>query len=117
MKADVNADEIRRLQSGLNDLVSVLAMPAMWTGRDTSQVATTLLDALVELLRLDFAYVQMPEAGDEPAREWLRSRTDDRPQLDASALSGRLDSWLTTDERTATDRVPNPLAPGSISIA
>src|SRR4051794_5607332 len=117
MKADPVADEIRRLQSGLNDLVSVLAMPAIWTGRDTSQVATTLIDALVELLRLDFAYVRMPERVDEPAREWLRARPDDHPQLDASALSGRLDSWLMTDERTATDRVPNPLGPGSISIA
>src|SRR3954454_19652352 len=105
MKADPTADEIRRLQSGLNDLVSVLAMPAIWTGRDTSQVATTLLDALVELLRLDFAYVRIPEQVDEPARGWLRSPPDDRPRSDASALGGRLDSWLMTDERTATDRV------------
>ena len=80
-------------------------------------MATTLIDALVELLRLDFAYVRMPERVDEPAREWLRARPDDHPQLDASALSGRLDSWLMTDERTATDRVPNPLGAGSISIA
>ena len=117
MKADPTADEIRRLQSGLNDLVSVLAMPAIWTGRDTSQVATTLLDALVELLRLDFAYVRMPEQVDEPAREWLRPGLTIVRSPRRRTLSVRLDPWLMTDERTATDRVPNPLGPGSISIA
>src|SRR4051812_24979210 len=116
MKADPTADEIRRLQSGLNDLVSVLAMPAIWTGRDTSQVATALLDALVELLRLDFAYVRIPEQVDEPARGWLRTRPDEHPQSGGSELGGWVESWLTTDERTAMARVPNPLAPGLISV-
>ena len=116
MKADPTADEIRRLQSGLNDLVSVLAMPAIWTGRDTSLVATTLLDALGELLRLDFAYVRIHEQVDEPARGWLRTRPDEHPQSDGSELGGWVESWLTSDERTATARVPNPLAPGSISV-
>ena len=46
MKADPTSDEIRRLQGGINDLASVLSLPAMWTGHDSARVGTTLLDVL-----------------------------------------------------------------------
>ena len=38
--------EIKRLQSCINDLVSVLALPAIWSGRESSQILGTLLEAL-----------------------------------------------------------------------
>ncbi|MEO8484596.1 MAG: sigma 54-interacting transcriptional regulator, partial [Acidobacteriota bacterium] len=110
-------DEIGQLQSGINDLVSVLSLPAMWTGHDASRVAATLLDALVRLLRLDFAYLRAPERIDEPDREWLRSRQDDRAQVRASEVARTLESWLTSDARITTARVPNPIAEGTVSIA
>jgi formate hydrogenlyase transcriptional activator len=110
-------DEIRRLQSGMNDLVSVLSMPAMWTGHDTSRVATTLLDALVQLLALDFAYLRAPDGVDGPDREWLRSPHDDAPQKHASEVARTLAPWLTGGARTTTARVPNPIAEGTVSVA
>ena len=53
------ANEIKRLQGCINDLISLLALPAMWTGQDSAQVVSTLLDVLVGMLRLDFAYVRL----------------------------------------------------------
>ena len=53
------SDEIRRLQGCINDLVSLLALPALWRGRGPPQVVDTLLDALLSMLRLDFAYVRL----------------------------------------------------------
>ena len=66
-------DEIKRLERCINDLVSVLALPAIWTGHESSLVASTLLDVLVRMLRLDFAYVRAIDFVDEFPREWIRS--------------------------------------------
>ncbi|HTV58732.1 MAG TPA: hypothetical protein VMJ93_07650, partial [Verrucomicrobiae bacterium] len=52
------AEEVKRLRHCINDLVSILALPAMWTGADSSQIVRTLLDALLSMLGLDFAYAQ-----------------------------------------------------------
>jgi len=47
------SEEIRRLQGCINDLVSLLALPALWIGREPPEVASTLLDVLLKMLRLD----------------------------------------------------------------
>ena len=41
-----SAGEVKRLQRCMNDLVSVLALPAIWSGGEPSQIVRTLLDAL-----------------------------------------------------------------------
>lgn len=53
------AEEIKRLQRCINDLVSVLALPAIWAGGDQPQVVETLLDALMGMLALDLVYVRL----------------------------------------------------------
>jgi PAS domain S-box-containing protein len=66
-------DRVKHLQRCVNDLVAVLALPAMWTGHEPSRVATTLLDVMVRMLDLTFAYLR---AGNEPdglIHEWMRS--------------------------------------------
>jgi signal transduction histidine kinase len=52
-------EEIKRLQRCVNDLVSILALPAMWTGGDPSQIGQTLIDSLASILTLDFVYVRL----------------------------------------------------------
>ncbi len=59
--------EIKRLQRCLNDLVSVLALPAMWSGSQPSQIVHTLLDALLGMLCLDLVYARLQDpAGGAP---------------------------------------------------
>ena len=53
------AGEIKHLQRCINDLVSILALPAMWSGGEPSQIVHTLLEALLGMLRLDLVYVQL----------------------------------------------------------
>jgi len=63
------ADEIRRLQGCINDLISVLALPAMWRGQESVQIVSTLLDVLLGMLRLDFAYARLKDPiGGRPSR-------------------------------------------------
>ncbi|MGB0123714.1 MAG: hypothetical protein WBP63_09810, partial [Silvibacterium sp.] len=62
-----SADEIKRLRRCNNDLVSVLALPAIWTGADASKIVDTLLDTLLGLLHLDLVYLRLKEpVGDAP---------------------------------------------------
>src|SRR5580704_3128564 len=53
------AEEIKRLQRCINDLVSLLALPAMWSGSKPCDIVHTLLDSLLRMLDLDFAYVSL----------------------------------------------------------
>src|ERR1700755_263266 len=59
--------EVKRLQRCLNDMVSVLALPAIWSGAPPSQIFHTLLDALLDMLCLDFVYARLQDpAGSAP---------------------------------------------------
>jgi PAS domain S-box-containing protein len=65
-------DEIKRLQRCINDLISVLALPAIWSGRDPLQVVHSLLDALLRMLQLDFVYVKLKKPEGEAPMQHLR---------------------------------------------
>jgi signal transduction histidine kinase len=51
--------EVKRLQRCMNDLVSVLALPAVWSVSEPSRILDTLLDALMGILDLDFLYARV----------------------------------------------------------
>lgn len=53
--------EVEQLQRSMNDLTSLMALPAMWAGGDRSYLVDTLLDVLLDILHLDFAYVRLHE--------------------------------------------------------
>ena len=46
----------------MNDLTSLMALPAMWAGGDRSYVMDTLLDVLLDILHLDFACALLHES-------------------------------------------------------
>src|SRR5580698_6744919 len=67
VRQENTSGEIKRLKRCLNDLVSVLALPAMWSGSQPSQIVHTLLDALLGMLYLDFVYARFEDpAGGAP---------------------------------------------------
>jgi len=67
VQTELASDDIKHLQRCINDLVSLLALPAIWSGGDPSQVLHTLLDALMRMLRLDLVSVRLTDlAGDAP---------------------------------------------------
>jgi PAS domain S-box-containing protein len=67
---EADAKEVARLRACLNDLVSLMGLPALWAGREPSHIASTLLDALVEMLPLDFGLVRLNnQQGGPPIEE------------------------------------------------
>ena len=63
VRAEDAAQEVKRLQRCINDLVSLLSLPAIWSGRDPSQVLHTLLDTLMRMLNLDVVCVRLTNPG------------------------------------------------------
>jgi PAS domain S-box-containing protein len=110
------AEEIKRLQRCINDLVGVLALPAIWTGGDSIQIARTFVDALLRTLRLDLVYVRLADSIDGVPIEIVRvapsERIPDRPQEIAALLS----TWLQSDPIQQVQRLKNPVGDGDISV-
>lgn len=59
VQSELASGEVKHLQRCINDLVSLLALPAIWSGGDPSQVLHTLLDALLRMLRLDLVCARL----------------------------------------------------------
>ncbi len=93
--------EIKRLQSCINDLISVLSLPAIWTGSESSHILGTLLDVLLTMLRLDFAYARLSDASNCPPIEVVRSVDRRYSGIQAQQFGQVLDRWLTGDQRRA----------------
>jgi PAS domain S-box-containing protein len=115
VKSEAMTDEINRLRRCMNDLVSVLALPAMWSGHDTSAVMTTLLEVVVSMLDLDFAYVRLGNADGQP-REWVRTADDNR--CASVAEIGRLLKLHFANSKVHPHvRVSNPVGDGTVSVS
>jgi PAS domain S-box-containing protein len=96
------AEEIKRLQRCTNDLVSILALPAIWAGAEPPQVVSTLLDALVGMLRLDFAYVRLNSSDGEPPFEMVRVAHS--PNLTVSSPSPEISGFFNHRFRDTPER-------------
>ena len=109
-------EEIRRLQGCINDLISVLALPALWSGREPSYMVRTLLDGLIGMLRLDFAYVRLSEAIDGSPVEMVRLAERRNAEALSQEVGRALRLWLTDNPPHSLVVVPNPIGEGEVSI-
>ena len=116
MTTEHTAQEISRLRRCVNDVASILELPAMWTEHDSSRVTTTLLDVLVRLLDLDFAYARTFDPADESPREWMRSADTSNRYAEAHDVGRALERYLSADTSMQGLRIANPVAEGTASI-
>jgi signal transduction histidine kinase len=115
---DPLSDENRRLRHSINDLVSILALPAMWTGGSPSQIVGTLIDALLEMLKLDIIYVCLANADEPPtATEIARFSEAWRPALTSRDAGVMLRGWLGENSQKWPPISRNSIGDGHISIA
>ena len=114
---DQTADEIKNLKACINDLISVLALPALWTGREPSQILSILLDVLLGMLRLDFAYARLSDSIGGAPIEMVRLAGPGNLSAQPQEIGQMLKTWLTGDPPTSPLVMPNPIGAGEVSIA
>jgi PAS domain S-box-containing protein len=110
------AEEIKRLQRCLNDLISVLAVPAMWSGGEPSRIVHTLLDALLRLLQLDLVYVRLNETGGQAPIEMVRFPQSPKYIGHPHEIGVVLTHWLGPDPQQWSPLMRNHLGDRDISI-
>jgi PAS domain S-box-containing protein len=110
------ADEIKRLQRCINDLISVLALPAIWSGGEPTQIVSTFLDALLGMLKLDFIYLRLNESAREVPVEILRVAATLRPMPKTQDIAKMFNQSLGDDPQKWSP-VRNRLGDRFISLA
>jgi PAS domain S-box-containing protein len=115
LEMEQTAAEIRRLKACINDLLSVLTLPAIWSGHEPSRIASTLLDALLGMLRLDFAYFRLSDSNGGAPIEMVRVAGRRNPAVQPQEVGRALNPFL-TNMPPSPFVVPNPVGEGKVSI-
>ena len=106
-QADGPAGEIKQLRLCINDLLSIVALPAVWTGGSPAQIAGNLLDALVSMLNLDFIYARLGNSDASEPTEMMRIGRTLEPKPQTEEIRDRLRPWLTDDPQEIPPVVSN----------
>ena len=93
-QAEDPALEVKRLHRGINDLVSLLALPAVWSGNEPSQIVHILLDALLRMLGLDFIYARLEGAVGTAPVEFIRIGNSCRVTMESREIQLMLGHWF-----------------------
>src|SRR5258705_413833 len=117
VEMEQTAGEIKRLKACINDLISVLALPAIWSGNEPSQIVSTLLDVLLGMLRLDFVYARLSDSIGGAPIEMVWSAQGRNSTAQPQEIGQKLNPWLTGDLRAVPLAMPNPIGVGKVSIA
>src|SRR5258708_25179428 len=111
LEMEQTAAEIKRLKACINDLLSVLTLPAIWSGHAPSQMASTLLDGLLGILRLDFAYFRLSDSNGGTPIEIVRVAGRRNPTVQPQEV-GRALNPLLAEMPPSPFVVPNPVGEG-----
>jgi signal transduction histidine kinase len=110
------AEEIKRLRRCVSDLVSVVALPAIWTGGEPSQIAHTLLDALSSMLDLDLVYMRWNDPAGEAPGEVVRVAQGPGAGGRVREIGEAIGRSLGDDPDEWPARIPAPTGGAAMSI-
>ncbi len=97
--SDLVDEEVGRLKACVNDLISVLALPAIWTDLEPRQIITALLDVLMGILRLDVVYAEVKDAAGGAPIDMMRHVPSESSTVERLDISRALNNWLKEDFR------------------
>ncbi len=96
------------LRSQFRDLIAILALPAVWSGRDAADIPEAVLEVLSSMLRLDLAYIRATDpAGSGPLET---ARVQGRPDLGSRGreIAGLLAQGTTEPDANQALVLPDP---------
>jgi len=108
--------EIKRLQRCVNDLVSLLALPAVWSGRQPSQIVQILLDALLKMLSLDFIHVRLNDPVTQISTDLLRTSEHYKLRVSAREINEMVSERIQGDSLKTTSALRTRLGNHNISL-
>src|SRR6266850_8074222 len=109
------ANDIKRLKGCISDLIAIQALPAIWSGAQQSQIVSTLLDLLGQMLDLHFAYLQFYDSIDGVPSETIWFAQDQNLIVQPQEIPRLLSIWL-AGPHTLPLRVRDPVGDGNVSI-
>jgi len=110
------AQEVKRLQRCISDLVSLLALPAVWSGNELSQIVQILLDALLRMLNLDFICARLKNPVDAGLLEILRVSDSCKLRIPPQDISRVLNGWFGVDGEKSLPAIRHRFGDEDISI-
>ena len=116
VRPELAPGEVKHLQRCINDLISLLALPAIWSGGDPSQVLHTLLDALMRMLRLDLVSVRLTDPVGEAPVEIVRLAEHRGPMPSAHEICEALSQCLKNESRKWPPVLRNLMGEGAVAI-
>src|SRR5438876_5939537 len=110
------ANEVKRLKACINNLISVQALPAIWSGGQPSQIVSALLDMLPTMLDLDFAYARLKDSNGGAPLEMVRLAQDRNLTTRPQVIGRALNFWLDDFPHNSPLSVRNPIGDGDVSV-
>src|SRR6202049_2000251 len=115
VRQEDTSGEIRHLKRCLNDLVSVLGLPAMWSGSQPSHIVHTLLDALLSMLCLDLVYARFEDPAGGAPSEVLKIAPSAKWML-PDEIHKTVNQWFGDDLQKWPSRLSASIGDEDISI-
>lgn len=118
MTAELRAadDEVKHPRRCINDLIGLVTLPAIWSGGAPADIGGTLLDVLLRVLHLDFAYARLSESIDGTPSEMVRLTASRRVAIRPEEIREAFSVWLADGPPQWSSRVPNPFGAGDIGV-
>ena len=116
LEIEETANEVTRLRSCISDLIAIQALSAIWNGGQQSQIVSTSLDALGQMLDLHFAYAQLYDSIEGVPSETVWFPQDQNIIVQPQEIRRVLSPWLTDGRHTLPLRVRDPVGDGNVSI-
>lgn len=110
-----SAEEIQRLRRCINDIVSILGLPATWGGSEPSRIVGDLLAAVLNILSLDFVYARVRDPMDT-GLELVRTAKEWEPKPGARSMGEILHPWLKNDTQNSPPPVRCTLEGREMSV-
>ena len=107
---------MKRLKRCINDVVSVVALPAMWAGSEPSPIVRTLVDVLLSVLDLDLVYALLKGANGELPIEMVRVSSVWEAAPQPQEIGAVLHKWLGDNPQEWPAVVRKPFRGRDISI-
>ncbi len=116
VRPEHDVDGIKHLERCISDLVSLMALPAIWSGGDPNQILHTLLEALMQMLHLDLVSVRLTAPVGEAPVDMVRVAQLRGPMPPAHDICEALSHGLGDGARKWPPLLRKLMGDGDVSI-